>query len=93
MFGLLGAASVLIFEPVTTLVALVTFNSPPTELIDQAMPMTIAFTLGMAVLITWLYGRSIRTFPAVLIICAVLVTLLGLNFSAIGLPKIELAKV
>lgn len=88
MFGLLGAASVLIFEPVTTMAEVVTRNGPPTELIDQAMPMTVAFTLGMAVLITLLYGPSIIKFLAVLLTCTVLVALLGLNVSAIGLVEI-----
>lgn len=88
LFGLLGAASVLFYEPVTTMAAVVTLNGPPTALIDQAMPMTIAFTLGMAILITLLYGRSRTNFLAVLLTCIVLVALLGLNVSAIGLVEI-----
>jgi len=89
LFGLLGVASVLFFEPVTTMAAMVTLNGPPTELINQAMPMTIAFTLGMATLITLLYSRSIIKFLAVLLTCTVLVVLLGLNVSAIGLVEIS----
>jgi hypothetical protein len=88
LFGLLGVTSVSFFEPVTTMAAVMTLNSPPTELIDQAMPMTIVFTLGMAVLITLLYGSSITKFLAVLLTCTVLVALLGLNVSAIGLVDI-----
>jgi hypothetical protein len=88
LLGLLGAASVLFFEPVTTMAAVMMLNSPPTELINQAMPMTVVFTLGMAALITLLYGRSISKFFAVLLTCAVLVALLGLNISAIGLVDI-----
>jgi hypothetical protein len=88
LFGLLGIASVLLFEPVTTMAAVVTLNGPPTALIDQAMPMTIVFTLGMAILITLLYGRSIAKFLVVLLTCTVLVALLGLNVSAIGLVAI-----
>lgn len=87
-FGLLGALSVLLFEPVTTMAAVVTLNGPPTALIDQAMPMTVLFTLGMAVLITLRYGRTVRQFLAVLLTCVVLVALLGLNVSAIGLVAI-----
>jgi nitrate reductase gamma subunit len=79
---------VLFFEPLTTMAAVVTLNGPPTALIDQAMPMTIVFTLGMAVLITLLYGRSLTKFFAVLLTSAVLVALLGLNVSAIGLVDI-----
>jgi hypothetical protein len=88
LLGLLGVASVLFFEPMTTMAAMLTLNGPPTELIDQAMPMTIAFTVGMAILITLLYGRSITKFLAVLLTCTVLVALLGLNISAIGLVDI-----
>jgi len=88
LFGLLGVASVLFFEPVTTMAAVVTLNGPPAELIDQAMPMTVVFTLGMAALITLIYGRSPAKFLAVLLTCTVLVVLLGLNVSAIGLVEI-----
>ena len=87
-FGLLGVASVLFFEPVTTMAAVVTLSGPPTALIDQAMPMTIVFTLGTAFLITLLYGRSMTKFLALLLTCTVLVALLGLNVSAIGLVDI-----
>lgn len=88
LFGLLGALSVLLFEPVTTMAAVVTLNGPPTALIEQALPMTILFTLGMAVAITLRYGRTLRHFLAVLLTCVVLVALLGLNVSAIGLVEI-----
>ena len=87
-FGLLGALSVLLFEPVTTMAAVVSLNGPPTALIDQAMPMTVLFTLGMAVVITLRYGRTLQHFLAVLLTCVVLVALLGLNVSAIGLVEI-----
>jgi hypothetical protein len=50
MFVLLGAASVLVFEPVTTIAVLVAANEPPGELIRQAMPMTVVFTLATAAL-------------------------------------------
>jgi hypothetical protein len=88
LFGILGMASVLIFKPVTTMAAVITLDGPPTELINQAMPMTIVFTLGMTVLITLLYGRSITKFLVVLLTCTALVALLGLNVSAIGLVAI-----
>ena len=88
LFGLLGMASVLLFEPVTTMTAVVTLNGPPSDLIDQAMPMTVFFTLLIAVLITLLYGRSWTKFASVLLTCIVLVALLGLNVSVIGLVSI-----
>ena len=88
LFGMMGAVSVLLFEPVTTMAAVVTLNCPPTPLIEQAMPMTVLFTLCMAVLITVLFGRTLSQFLAVLLTCVVLVTLLGLNVSVIGLVEI-----
>ncbi len=88
MFGMLGAASLLLLEPVTTMAAVVTLNGPPAALIEQAMPMTVIFTLCMAVLITVLFGGTLAQFVAVLLTCVVLVALLGLNVSAIGLVEI-----
>jgi hypothetical protein len=88
MFVLLGAASVLVFEPVTTIAALVVANEPPDELIRQAMPMTVVFTLATAALLSLLYGRSWTHFGAILLTCTVLVLALGLNVSVIGLVYI-----
>jgi hypothetical protein len=90
LFGLLGMVSVVVFEPVTTMAEVVTLNGPPTDLIGKAMPMTAVFTLGMAALITLLYGRSWVKFASVLVTCIVLVALLGLNVSVIGLVSIPL---
>jgi hypothetical protein len=88
MFVLLGVASILVFEPVTTVAALVAANEPPDELIGQAMPMTLAFTLVTVVLVSLLYKRSWLNFGAILLTCIVLVMLLGLNVSVIGLVYI-----
>jgi hypothetical protein len=88
LFGLLGMVSVLVFEPVATMAEMVTLNGPPSGLINKAMPMTAVFTLGMAALITQLYGRSWVKFASVLLTCIVLVALLGLNVSVIGLVSI-----
>lgn len=88
LFALLGAVSALIFEPVTTMAAVVSANGPPDALIGQAMPMTTAFTLGMAILVLLLYGPSWKRLGAVWLTCVVLVLLLGLNVSVIGLVDI-----
>ncbi|UCC87316.1 MAG: hypothetical protein JSV81_21085 [Anaerolineales bacterium] len=85
MLALLGAASVFVYEPVTTIAALVEANEPPDELFGQAMPMTIVFTLASAVVISLLYRRSWLRIGAILLTCTVLVLLLGLNVSVIGL--------
>jgi hypothetical protein len=88
MFVLLGATSVLVYEPVTTVGALVAAGEPPDELFGQAIPLTVAFTFATAVLVSLLYGRSWRRFGAILLTCTVLVVLLGLNVSVIGLVAI-----
>jgi hypothetical protein len=88
MFALLGVTSVLVYEPVTTIGALIEANEPPDELFGQAMPMTVVFTLATAVLVSLLYGRGRRRTGAVLLTCTVLVLLLGLNVSVIGLVAI-----
>ena len=88
MFLLLGIVSVLVFEPKTTVAALVAANEPPDALIGQAMPMTIVFTLAMTVLLSWMYGRKWLHYGAILITCTLLILLLGLNVSVIGLVYI-----
>lgn len=92
MFILLGLVSVLIFEPVTTMAALIGTNGPPGALIGQALPVTAVFTVIMAVTISLIYGFSYRFslshFGAVLLTCTTLVLLLGLNVSVIGLVSI-----
>lgn len=88
MLGLLGAASVVVFEPTTTLAAVIEANEPPTELIMTAMPMTIAFALLAAATLSALYGRRWSQHAAIMITVTVLVLLLGLNISAIGLVDI-----
>jgi hypothetical protein len=76
---------VLVFEPVTTIAALVVANEPPDELIRRAMPMTVLFTLATATLVSLLYGQRWQHFLAIFLTCTLLVLLLGLNVSAIGL--------
>jgi hypothetical protein len=88
MFALLGGVSVLVFEPVTTIAALVVANAPPDDLFRQAMPLTIVFTLLMAAAIGRLYARKWSHYAAILLTCSVLVLLLGLNVSVIGLVSI-----
>jgi hypothetical protein len=88
LFGLLGAISVVVFEPVTTMAAVIERGGPVDDLIVQALPMTIAFTVAAAVLVTWLFGRGWRDLGAVGLTTAVLVLFLGLNISAIGLVEI-----
>lgn len=88
MLGLLGAASVIVFEPTTTLAAVIEANEPPAELITTAAPMTITFALVSAATLSALYGRRWSHHAAVLATVTVVVLFLGLNVSAIGLVDI-----
>jgi hypothetical protein len=88
MFVLLGCASVLLFQPVTTLAAVMAVPEPPGELFQQAMPLTILSTILMAAVIAKLFARIWLHVAAILLTCAVLVSLLGLNVSVIGLIDI-----
>lgn len=87
-FGLLSATSVTVFEPVTTMAEVLAVNGPPDELIGQAMPLTLVFTVATAVLVTAMFGRW-RDLPAVLTTTVVLVATLGLNVSIIGLVEFQ----
>ena len=88
MLFALGAASVLVFEPTTTIAFLIEEDEPPGDLIAQALPTTLAFTAVAAVAISILFGRTWAHFGAVLVTSIVLVALLGLNVSVIGLVDI-----
>lgn len=88
----LGVASILFFEPVTTVQSLI--NSPlgleeADRLMAQAMPLTIGFTLGGAALVTLLFGRRWWHLVPVMITMALVILLLGLNVSILGLVEVQ----
>lgn len=88
MLMFLGVASVLVFEPAMSFAALMALDGPPDQLIGQAMPMTLLFTLVASIVISLFYERSWKHFGAILLTAMVLVLLLGLNVSALGLISI-----
>ncbi len=88
LFLLLGVASVLVFEPIASIPALLAANEPPRELIEKAMPLTIGFILASATLMGVLRGRNLVDFAAILLTCTVLMVLLGLNVSVLGLVHV-----
>ena len=89
MLMLLGLSSLFVFEPVTTIAALIEADEPPTDLIRRALPMTAPYTVGVAVVVNALYRRSWPSFGAALVTSTVLVALLGLNVAIIGLVDIS----
>lgn len=88
LLAILGLISVLLFEPVTTITALLQQDGPPTDLFKQALPLTAAFTITMAIILSLLYRRDWQGFGAALLATTVLVMLLGLNVSIMGLVDI-----
>ncbi len=85
MFVLLGVASVIVYDPVTTIPALIAANEPPRALFRQAMPLTVGFTILSSTLMALLWGRTLLSHAAILLTCTILVVLLGLNISVLGL--------
>jgi uncharacterized membrane protein YuzA (DUF378 family) len=87
LFVLLGAVSVIVYTPVYSMEALIAGNEPPRELMWQAMPLTVAFTLAATAAISLAWGRTLRKAAVVLLTCTVLIVLLGLNVSVLGLVQ------
>ena len=84
----LGVASMVMFEPVVSMAALMALNGPPSELIGRALPMTLAFTVAASGAISLHYTRSWWNYGVVFLTSMVLVLLLGLNVSVLGLVSI-----
>lgn len=88
LFVVLAVVSLLVFEPITTAAEVLASDEPPNDLFAEALPVSAAFTLAAAALIGWRYGRAWTDYLAVLLTCAVLVLLLGLNVAIIGLVEV-----
>lgn len=88
MLALLGLTSLLVFKPVTTIAALLRLPGPPEDLFQQALPMTITFTLATTLVLSLIYRRGWRGLLAIFITSATVVAFLGLNVSVIGLVEI-----
>ena len=87
LFGL-GIMSVLVFEPQTTMAAVVAANQPPDEMIRLALPLTLGFTIVAAAGITLAYRGTWSDGGVVLLTSVVLVGGLGLNVSALRLIEV-----
>jgi hypothetical protein len=82
----LGPISLVLFDPIMTIPELVSSpNGLPDELFREVLPLVAVYTPLMALFITALHGRRWTGYGVVLITCAVLVFLLGLNIAPMGL--------
>jgi hypothetical protein len=88
LFTLLGIASPVIYEPVTTIPALMTLHGPPTWLFEHTVPLQISFAVAAAALITPVFGHHWWHIGPVLVTATVLVLALGPNISIFGLVDV-----
>lgn len=88
MFGLLGATSVFVFDPVTTLAEVIEDGGPIDDLVRMALPMTVLFALATTAILSVLFARRRSDVGPIFLTVIVLVVFLGLNVSAIGLVDI-----
>ena len=93
MFVALGAVSVAVFDPMTTIAALLQTKEPPRELIGRALPVTGVFMVATAVVLTVRYRPSWSGALGLLVTTGVLVVLLGLNISILGLVDVPSGEV
>jgi hypothetical protein len=89
--ALLGVASVVVFEPVTTVAAVLASPDGPGDLTRLALPLSLVFTVAAAGAVHRLWGRGWSQFGAVLLTSALLVFLLGSNVAIIGLVELTTA--
>lgn len=92
LFVVLGILSVIIYEPVTTISALIALGEPPEHLLREVLPLTMAFTVGAAVVVTVAFGRHWWHIGPVIVTQAVLVMFLGLNISVLGLVELPVSQ-
>jgi hypothetical protein len=91
MLGALGVVSIIVFEPVTTVAALIAANEPPRELTARALPLIVPFTLGWAAVFGVAWARTWTARAVLLLTCTVLMAALGTNIAILGLVQIPMA--
>jgi hypothetical protein len=84
----LAGTSMALFEPVTTIPALLQAKVPPRALIGRALPVTLVFTFASALLLCVRYRVTWVAAGAILVTTLVVVFFLGLNLSILGLVAV-----
>jgi hypothetical protein len=84
----LAGTSIALFEPITTIPALLQAKAPPRALIGRALPVTLVFTFTSALLLWVCYRASWLAASAILVTTFVIVFFLGLNLSILGLVAV-----
>jgi hypothetical protein len=86
--AVLGVVSIAAFEPRTTMAEVLRLSGPPVELIGDALPLTVTYTVATAGVLSALFRRTRAAFGALLVTSAIVIALLGLDISVIGLIRI-----
>jgi len=84
----LAGTSLALFEPVTTIPALLQAKAPPRALIGRALPVTLVFTFASALLLCLRYRAAWLAAVAIIVTTFVIVFVLGLNLSILGLVAV-----
>ena len=72
MFILLALISKIVFEPVTTVQSLMSNNVHPDELISQALPLSVIFTISAVLVISIFYGKNWKDYPTIFLTFCIL---------------------
>lgn len=88
MFWLLAVASVVVFQPVTTMAEVLEAGGPVDHLFGTALPLSAGFAVAFALLLVWRFGEGWSSLGPVLVTTVVLMAVLGMNVSVIGLVDI-----
>lgn len=87
---LLGLASFIVYEPITTMAAVMAAGgAPPNELLLRATPLTVVFVLAATAVLSMIWGRTALKVVSILVSTTVIIALLGINVSALGLVELD----
>lgn len=83
--GVLAISSVLIYQPVATMGAIMERGGPVDDLIVQALPLTAVFIVVMTGAFGLAFGHERGDYVRLLVTITVLTLLVGINLSVLGL--------
>lgn len=83
--GILAISSVLIYQPVTTMAAIMERGGPVDDLIVQALPLTAAFIVVITGAFSLAFGHERGDYLRLLITTTALTLIVGMNVSVLGL--------
>ena len=85
MLAALAVASVLLFEPITTMAAISAEGGPVDDLIVKSLPLTVVFSLVTTGILGAAFAQRSGDYLRLLLTVSVLMLFLGLNVSVLGL--------